>query len=221
MASAPRGELQQAREDFLRVHAKDVYAALTDDLATPLRIEQLVQRAAERFPGLAPTPEELAAEHERPLAEKKGSEIAQGLLLAHVLASPRTGAHLVWAMLRPTAEALARLPELRATGEVDLGAAASSTTRGDHPRRLEPAAAARGRRSQRAPGDPVRARIPGRHARWRHVVRRGGRARRDGRGDRPARGGADELGARQRRGQPRSLRSSALHADRQHSDIRA
>jgi thioesterase DpgC len=111
------------RESYLREHAEEVYAELTDDLATPLRVEELVERAAQRFPGLAPTREELAVERERPLAEKQGAEIAQGLLLAHVLASPRAGAHLVWAMLRPTADALARLPEFQASGEVDLGAA--------------------------------------------------------------------------------------------------
>jgi (3,5-dihydroxyphenyl)acetyl-CoA 1,2-dioxygenase len=111
------------RESYLREHAEEIYADLTDDLATPLRVEELVERAAERFPGLAPTRAELAAERERPLAEKEGAEIAQGLLLAHVLASPRAGAHLVWAMLRPTPEALERLPELQASGEVDLGAA--------------------------------------------------------------------------------------------------
>jgi (3,5-dihydroxyphenyl)acetyl-CoA 1,2-dioxygenase len=111
------------RESYLREHAEEIYADLTDDLATPLRVEELVERAAERFPGLAPTRAELAAERERPLAEKEGAEIAQGLLLAHVLASPRAGAHLMWAMLRPTPEALERLPELQASGEVDLGAA--------------------------------------------------------------------------------------------------
>jgi thioesterase DpgC len=111
------------RESYLRAHAEEIYAELTDDLATPLRVEELLERAAQRFPGLVPTREELAAERERPLAEKEGAEIAQGLLLAHVLASPRAGAHLVWAMLRPTAEAQARLPELQASGEVDLGAA--------------------------------------------------------------------------------------------------
>jgi len=111
------------RERFLRAHAEEIYAELTDDLATPLRIEELVERAAQRYPDVAPSRDELAAERERPLAEKEGAEIAQGLLLAHVLASPRAGAHLVWAMLRPTAEALERLPELRSTGEVDLGAA--------------------------------------------------------------------------------------------------
>jgi (3,5-dihydroxyphenyl)acetyl-CoA 1,2-dioxygenase len=111
------------REQFLRAHAEEIYAELTDDFSTPLRVEELVAKAAERFPGLAPTRAELAGERDRPLAEKQGAEIAQGLLVAHVLASPRAGAHLIWAMLRPTSEALERLPELRADGEVDLGAA--------------------------------------------------------------------------------------------------
>jgi thioesterase DpgC len=111
------------REQFLRAHAEEIYAELTDDFSTPLRVEELVAKAAERFPGLAPTRAELAAERDRPLAEKQGAEIAQGLLVAHVLASPRAGAHLIWAMLRPTSEALERLPELRGNGEVDLGAA--------------------------------------------------------------------------------------------------
>ena len=122
-AAVPRGELHDAREQFLRDHAEDVYAALTDDLARPLRVEELVERAAERFPGLVPTSEELEAEGGRELAAKEGIEIAHGLLVAHVLASPRAGDHLAWAMRRPTAEALARLPDLEADGEVDLGPA--------------------------------------------------------------------------------------------------
>ena len=55
------------------------------------------------------------------LPDKEGIEIAQGLFLSFVLASPRCGAHLVWSMLRPTEEALARLDDFRATGVSDLG----------------------------------------------------------------------------------------------------
>src|SRR5215207_3325923 len=120
-AAAIGGALTHARERFLRAHADELYAALTDDLATSLRVEELVYRAAERFPGLAPTHDQVAAEAERPLGQKEGAEIAQGLLIAHVLASPRAGAHLIWAMLRPTPAALERLEQLRSTGEVDLG----------------------------------------------------------------------------------------------------
>jgi thioesterase DpgC len=42
-------------------------------------------------------------------------------LLSHVLASPRTGRHLIDSMLRPTQDALARLEEFGRTGEADLG----------------------------------------------------------------------------------------------------
>ena len=73
----------------------------------------------ERGPGEA----ELAAERERTLADKQGLELEQGELLADVLADPEAGAHLVWSMLRPTAEALERLDDFRATGVADLGAA--------------------------------------------------------------------------------------------------
>jgi thioesterase DpgC len=120
-AAAIGDALCSARERFLRTHAEAVYAALTNDFATPLRIDELVYRAAERYPGLVPTRERVAAERQRPLSEQDGAEIAQGLLLAHVLAAPRAGPHLVWAMLRPTAEALERLEEWRANDELDLG----------------------------------------------------------------------------------------------------
>jgi thioesterase DpgC len=120
-AGAISDALSSARERFLRVHAEAVYAALTDELSTPLRIDELVYRAAERYPGLVPTRERVAAERERPLGEQEGAQIAQGLLLAHVFASPRAGAHLVWAMLRPTADALERLDEWRSADQLDLG----------------------------------------------------------------------------------------------------
>jgi (3,5-dihydroxyphenyl)acetyl-CoA 1,2-dioxygenase len=117
------GADHDARERYLRENAEELYAALTDDYATALRLDELVYRAAERVPGLVPTRAEVEAEAEHLQGEKEGAEIAQGLLIAHVLASPRAGSHLVWAMLRPTDLALERLDELRTGGEVDLGGA--------------------------------------------------------------------------------------------------
>jgi thioesterase DpgC len=120
-AAVLRKELDAERARFLRTHAGAVYAVLTDDLRRPIRDEELVYSAAERFPGLAPSRTQIAAERARALPDKERLEIAQGLLLSFVLASPRAGAHLVWSMLRPTDEALARIDDFRATGIADLG----------------------------------------------------------------------------------------------------
>jgi thioesterase DpgC len=122
-ADAIAAALRDERDRFLRAHADRVYDAVAGDLSAPLRMEDLVERAAERFPGLVPDTAAMAAERARPLADKEGAEIAQGQLLAHVLASPRAGAHLVWSMLRPTPAALERLDEFRAAGSLDLDGA--------------------------------------------------------------------------------------------------
>jgi thioesterase DpgC len=86
-------------------------------------VEELVLRAADRFPGLAPSREEIAAERELPQARKRGAEVEQGVFLSRVLAHPRAGLHLVHAMLRPRAESLALFDEFRRTGRADLGEA--------------------------------------------------------------------------------------------------
>ena len=100
---------------------EQLYDELTDDCTRPVRLEELVYEAAERVPGLVPTRAEIDVERTRKLADKEGLELAQGLLLAEMLAIPRTGLHLVESMLYPTELALERLDELRATGTVDLG----------------------------------------------------------------------------------------------------
>ncbi len=116
------GERDDARERFLRAHAETLHAELTDGRTRALRVEDLLAAAAERVPGLVPGAAELDAERGRTLADKHGHELAQGRFLAHVLSSPAAGAHLVWSMLRPTADALERLDDFRAAGEIDLGA---------------------------------------------------------------------------------------------------
>ncbi|MGZ8693741.1 MAG: enoyl-CoA hydratase/isomerase family protein [Gaiellaceae bacterium] len=113
--------LNEVRSAFLGVHTEAVYGHLTDDLRRAVRDEELVYAAADRFPGLVPTRAQVAAERVNKLADKEGIEIAQGLFLSFVLASPRCGAHLVWSMLRPTEAALARLDDFRLTGVADLG----------------------------------------------------------------------------------------------------
>jgi thioesterase DpgC len=91
--------------------AARLYLELAD--GGPLRVEDFLARAGP----------DLTAERERALADKEGLELEQGELLADVLADPEAGAHLIDSMLRPTAEALERLDDFRATGVADLGPA--------------------------------------------------------------------------------------------------
>jgi len=107
---------------FLRDHVESVYDRLTDGLTRFVRVEDLVLRAAEAYPGLVPTREALAEEARRKLKDKQGIEVDQSLLLAHILANPRCGTHLCHAMLLPRPETAAALATLDAQGFVDLGA---------------------------------------------------------------------------------------------------
>jgi thioesterase DpgC len=122
-ALALRDALSAARSAWLRAHAGELYDVVSARRTRPVRVETLVQEAARRVPGLAPTPEELAAERTRALKDKLGIELAQGLVVSHVLALPQAGTHLLESMLAPTPRALELLPELRERGELDLGAA--------------------------------------------------------------------------------------------------
>ncbi|HTP21522.1 MAG TPA: hypothetical protein VMJ65_18095, partial [Solirubrobacteraceae bacterium] len=98
-----------------------LYDDLTDRCTRPVRLDDLLYDAAERVPGLVPTRAEVEQERTRKLADKQGVELAQGLLLAEILAITRTGRHLVESMLYPTQLALDHLNELRSNGTVDLG----------------------------------------------------------------------------------------------------
>ena len=98
-----------ARDRFLRENVEAVYHTVTDGMTRFVRVEDLVRDAAEAYPGLLPTREQLAAETGRPLKDKEGWEADQSLLLAHVLADPRCGTHLCHAMLLPRPEAAAAL----------------------------------------------------------------------------------------------------------------
>ncbi|HEY4830569.1 MAG TPA: enoyl-CoA hydratase/isomerase family protein [Solirubrobacteraceae bacterium] len=103
--------------------AEALYDELTAGATRPVRLDDLLYRAAERIPGVAPTRAEMEPERARKLADKQGLELNQGLLASEFLANPRTGRHLVESMLRPTDLALEHTEELRINGTVDLGAA--------------------------------------------------------------------------------------------------
>jgi len=109
------------RERELPGRVEGLYEELTDGFGRSLRMAELVYAAAERWPDLLPGRAAIDAERELTQKEKLGLEIDQGIFLAHVLAHPRCGPHLMHAMAQPRPEALAAIEELRATGRVDLG----------------------------------------------------------------------------------------------------
>ena len=71
--------IQQTARDwrtrFLRQHVKTVYDALTHNRSRFLRVGPLVEQAAEIFPGLVPTKQQIAEEESCLQSEKTGREI--------------------------------------------------------------------------------------------------------------------------------------------------
>ncbi|MFJ2833634.1 (3,5-dihydroxyphenyl)acetyl-CoA 1,2-dioxygenase DpgC [Streptomyces sp. NPDC087263] len=117
--AAAKDTARALRTRYLQTHADAVYDRLTGGGLDELRLDELVAAAAAQFPVLLPTAGQLAADRGRPQADKEGYEIDQGIFLRAVLNSPRSGQHLLHAMLRPTPRALALLPEFTRTGVVE------------------------------------------------------------------------------------------------------
>jgi thioesterase DpgC len=101
----------------------ELYDRLTENRSRSVRVDELAWRAAELWPGLVPTREEVSREAERMQADKDGREIQQGIFLSEVLSDPVAGTHLVSSMLAPTTGAAETLDELVHRGSLDLGAA--------------------------------------------------------------------------------------------------
>jgi thioesterase DpgC len=112
-----------ARQRFLGRHVASVYEKLTQNYSKFLRVEALVLAAANAFPGLVPTANQIADDAGRLQRDKEGVEIDQGIFLSHVLGDERAGAHLCHAMLLPKVETAQYLEKFIADGFVDLGAA--------------------------------------------------------------------------------------------------
>jgi thioesterase DpgC len=119
-ASSALDQIRALRTDFVTAHAEEIYDELTE--GRYLRIDELVRVAAQAFPGLVPTDEQMAVERSRPQAEKDGREIDQGIFLRGILHAPLAGPHLLDAMLRPTPKALQLLPEFLESGVVHMEA---------------------------------------------------------------------------------------------------
>lgn len=121
VVSRAKDTLRAVRSRFLDAHVDSVYGDLTDGHRRRPRLRELVTDAAARFPGLVPTPDQMATESARLQAHKEGLEIDQGIFFRAVLGSEAAGRHLVDSMLRPTGRARALYPEYRRTGFADLG----------------------------------------------------------------------------------------------------
>ncbi len=111
---------RQARAQFLRQHADAVYDALTDNRSRFVRVGELVEAAAQQFPGLVPTAKEIAAEDGLRQSQKAGLEIDQGLFLSAMLRSEQSGRHLCHAMLLPRQEAKDLLDKFSRDGRIEL-----------------------------------------------------------------------------------------------------
>src|SRR5262245_8512669 len=77
-AQALKGKAREVREAFFRRHATEMYDKLTNGCSVPLRVVDLVYKAADLYPGLLPTRAEIDAERalNRQFA-KEGKEIDQ------------------------------------------------------------------------------------------------------------------------------------------------
>src|SRR6201996_2440800 len=116
-------QARAARQRFLSRHVVSVYEKLTQNYSKFLRVEALALAAADVFPGLVPTADQIADDAGRLQRDKEGVEIDQGIFLSHVLGDERAGVHLCHAMLLPKAETAQYLEKFIAGGFVDLGAA--------------------------------------------------------------------------------------------------
>ncbi len=116
-----REAVAEARAAFVAAQGERIYCSLTRNFSSTLRVDALVTQATAEFPGLLPTPAQLSEDAALALNDKLGHELSVGLVLAHWLAQPRVGRHLMASMRLPLPEAQQLLPAYQATGELDLG----------------------------------------------------------------------------------------------------
>ena len=112
--------VRPSRVKFLRSHADAIYDELTGKRTRFVRVGTLVAAAAQKFPGLVPLPQDVAAEDGLRQSQKAGLEIDQGLFISAVLRSECAGRHLIHAMLLPLDGAQMLLPQFVKDGRLEL-----------------------------------------------------------------------------------------------------
>ncbi|MDH2423782.1 enoyl-CoA hydratase/isomerase family protein [Sphaerisporangium sp. TRM90804] len=109
------------RMRFMAAHAERVYDELTDGRRAHPRLDAVAYAAAELFPGLTPTREQIARDRRVMQGEKDGWELDQGILFWGLLSAPDAGRHLMRAMLRPTPQATGMAAEFARSGKAEFG----------------------------------------------------------------------------------------------------
>jgi thioesterase DpgC len=100
-----------------------VYDQLTSGRTRFVRVDWLCEQAAEAFPAVLPSRDELQAEARLAQRDKKGLEKQHGEFLSQILNDPVAGMHLCHAMLLPREGSRQKFSEYDRKGELDLGGA--------------------------------------------------------------------------------------------------
>lgn len=106
---------------LVRRWAVGTFDCLTKDCGTAHRIETLLDQMHGTFPKLLPSRADLAADADRPLKEKSGFALFEGVLMSGLLSDPSVGARIMREMRRPKSSSLDCLDRFRRDGAIDLG----------------------------------------------------------------------------------------------------
>lgn len=112
---------RNSRNAFMNLHASEVYKQLTEHLAIRLPLNELVYKAAEAYPGLVPTREQINQELTYIQSDKQGREIDQGIFFAHIMKDKQAGEHLLDSMLQPSQQALEMYADFTRDGYFNFG----------------------------------------------------------------------------------------------------
>lgn len=116
-----RDAISSTRAAWIAKHGEPIYKILTNNFREYLRVDELIIRAANDFPGLLPTNKQLVEDASSKLKDRIGHEISVGLVLSQWLAISMVGKHMMAAMRLPTSSALALLSSFQTSNEIDLG----------------------------------------------------------------------------------------------------